>query len=573
MLDLIPESPQNGGSQEREADTLLSRGRYRKILLAAVFSVSLVSIAPLLVMTWVNFLQSEQALREERTRPMVRYVGNGKLTLEAFLEERTAALRFVARDRNYDELRDSVMLNAVLEDMKFSFGGFTDLGVIDANGTQLAYAGPYELEGRNYRDYPWFQEVLRQGIFVSEVFLGYRDFPHFVIALHRELDSGRGFVLRATIDTEDINRRVSSLLAQPGGDVFLVNGDGVLQTPSRSHGGILEKAVIPSLPFSTQTEVMETQDPATGPFLVAYSQIQGSPFVLVMVSPKGALEPGSAALRRNLLLFLGGSVILILGVVIWGSTWMVNRAREADLARANAYHKMEYQNKMAALGRLSAGVAHEINNPVAIITEKAGLLKDLLLMSDTLPPKERMLDLVDSVLRSADRCGGITHRLLGFAKHMQVQTETIELDLLLREVLGFLEKEAVYRDIKIEFDFSEDPPDIVSDRGQLQQVFLNIINNAFAAVEDGGRIQIGIIETDPGQVAVWIQDNGVGIPEEHLAHIFDPFFSTKKGAGTGLGLSITYGIVQKLGGEISVQSRVGVGTRFIVTLPKGKSEV
>jgi signal transduction histidine kinase len=251
---------------------------------------------------------------------------------------------------------------------------------------------------------------------------------------------------------------------------------------------------------------------------------------------------------------------------------MVNRAREADLARATAYHRMEYENKMAALGRLSAGVAHEINNPVSIISEKAGLLKDLVLMSDTPPPKEKILDLLGSVLRSAERCGGITHRLLGFAKHMQVQTETIELDQLLVEVVGFLEREASYRDIKIEFDFPEDAPEIVSDRGQLQQVFLNIINNAFAAVEDGGRIQVGVIEEEPGSVSVWVQDDGVGIAEEHLTHIFDPFFTTKKGAGTGLGLSITYGIVQKLGGEISVQSELGVGTRFIVTLPVGQIE-
>jgi signal transduction histidine kinase len=335
---------------------------------------------------------------------------------------------------------------------------------------------------------------------------------------------------------------------------------------------VLTQARIPSLPFSTQTELMEIQEPELGSRLVAYTRIDGSPFVLAMVSPGGPVSPGWAGLRRNLLLFLGVSVVLILGVVIWGSAWMVNRAREADLARATAYHRMEYENKMAALGRLSAGVAHEINNPVAIISEKAGLLKDLVLMSDTPPPKEKTLDLLGSVLRSADRCGGITHRLLGFAKHMQVQTETIEMDQLLVEVVGFLEKEASYRDIKIEFDFPEDAPEIVSDRGQLQQVFLNIVNNAFAAVEDGGRIQIGVIEGEPGSVSVWIQDNGVGIAEEHLSHIFDPFFTTKKGAGTGLGLSITYGIVQKLGGEVSVQSQLGVGTRFIVSLPIGPTE-
>jgi signal transduction histidine kinase len=250
---------------------------------------------------------------------------------------------------------------------------------------------------------------------------------------------------------------------------------------------------------------------------------------------------------------------------------MVRRARESDLKRAALYHKMEYTNKMAAIGRLGAGVAHEINNPLAIITEKAGLLKDLLTFSEETPPKEKMVELVDSVLRSAERCGGITHRLLGFAKHMDVGHEAIDLDNLLREVLSFLDKEAAYRRIRIDFAYGEEPPMVVSDRGQLQQVFLNIINNAFAAVDDGGHIEIGIEPVGEDSVAISVADDGVGIPEAQIRQIFDPFFTTKKGAGTGLGLSITYGIVQKLGGQISVRSQVGEGTSFTVTLPIGSA--
>jgi signal transduction histidine kinase len=569
MRDVIPEGPAPGGGEE----SLISEARYRKILLAAVVSVSLVAIAPLLIMTWVNYHQYEGAFREEQTRPMVRFVANGKQSMEAFLEERTAALQYVLREETLESLNDPQLLATVLDNMKASFGGFVDLGLIDAEGTQVSYAGPYQLEGRNYSDYPWFQEVIRQGVYVSDVFLGYRDFPHFVIAIYRETAGGRGFVFRATMDTDFVDRLARTLLIQPGGDAFILNQAGVLQSRSRSHGGILEAARIPVLPYSPQTELMEITDEDGHGHLVAYVPVEGSPFTVVMVSPGGALEAGWPVLRRNLAIFLAVSVVLILGVVIWGSTWMVGRARVADLQRATAYHKMEYTNKMAALGRLSAGVAHEINNPVSIITEKAGLLKDLLLMSETIPPKERMLDLVDSVLRSADRCGGITHRLLGFAKHMQVQAETIDLDLLLEEVLGFLEKEALYRDLQVILNYPPDPPTTVSDRGQLQQVLLNIINNAFAAVDDGGRIEIGIEDLAPDRVAVWIQDDGVGIPDDHLGHIFDPFFSTKKGAGTGLGLSITYGIVQKLGGEISVKSKVGEGTRFTIILPQGKAQV
>ena len=561
-----------GPSVPREEAALISKTRYRRGFWVTVISVSVMALAPLVIMTWVNYSQYKEAFRAEQTRPLVRFLANGKQSLEDFLEAHTAALRYVLLEHGQEGLRDPAFLSSTLQNLQASFGGFVDLGFILSDGTQVAYAGPFELEGENYRAFSWFQEVTRQGSYVSEVFTGLRSSPHFVIAVHREGPRSQGYVLRATIDTGYINRLVRSLIHQPGEDAFLVNQDGVLQTSSQSHGRILEQARIPSLPISIQPEIQPLVDSLGHVHDLVYSTVAGSPFTIVLLSSDVDGAPGWAGLRRNLLLFLGLSTILILGVVVWGSRWAMKRVWEADMVRAAAFHKMEYQNKMAALGRLSAGVAHEINNPVSIITQNAGLVKDLLEMSDTPPSKERMLELLESVIRSADRCGGITHRLLGFAKHMDVQFETINLKDLLMEVLGFLEKEAEYRDINVTFNLPEEVPTIQSDRGQLQQIFLNIINNAFAAVEDGGNIQLGVTEADSEHVSVWVQDDGVGIPEENLRSIFEPFFSTKKGAGTGLGLSITYGIAQKLGGEISVQSRVGAGTRFVVTLPKGNPE-
>ncbi len=539
---------------------------------AGVLSISVLALAPLGIMTWVNYQEYKGAFEEEQTRPLIRFVAIGKQSVEDFLEARTAALGYVSLARTHVALGDPAILAGILRDLQGSFGGFIDLSLIEANGTQVAYAGPLELEGEDYSDFPWFQEVKRTGTVVSEVFLGLRYSPHFIIAVYREDPPGPGYVFRATIDTEYFNRLVRTLLHQPGGDVFLIDEGGILQTTPLSAGGVLERAPIPPLPVSAQTETVSVQGADGVPRELVYASIAGSPFTLVMLGGDPDSGAGWAALRRNLLIFFGLSAVMILAVVIWGSNWAVKRAREADRVRASAYHRMEYQNKMAALGRLSAGVAHEVNNPVAIISQNAGLMKDLLVMSDTPPSEERQLELLDSIIKSAERCGGITHRLLGFAKHMHVRTETIDLGELLEEVLGFLEKEAGYRDVRIEFDFPQEPAAIESDRGQLQQVFLNIINNAFAAVEDGGEIRLGITRTDAGDFSVWVQDNGVGIPEEHLKRIFDPFFSTKKGAGTGLGLSITYGMVQKLGGDVSVRSREGVGTRFVVTLPGNPKE-
>jgi signal transduction histidine kinase len=230
-------------------------------------------------------------------------------------------------------------------------------------------------------------------------------------------------------------------------------------------------------------------------------------------------------------------------------------------------HKVEYSNKLASLGRLAAGVAHEINNPLAIVNEKTGLLKDLVTLQEDIPRREKLLGLIDSVLQSVERCKRITHRLLGFAKQRDVQHEQIDVPSLFKEVVGFLGKEAEYRNIHITVEGEEDVPTIESDRGQLQQVFLNLLNNAVSAVKDGGRISIAIGVGNSKRVSICVADDGVGISEENRKRLFEPFFTTREGSGTGLGLSITYGIVQKLGGEISVESEVGKGTRFTVLLP------
>ena len=566
---------------------LLSRSRYRRMLFTVVIAVATVALAPLGVMSVITYRQYQDAFRAELTRPMFRFAEAGSQSLDAFLSERQLALAMVVRETPPEQLIEPGRLDTLLASMKQTFGGLVDLGFINEEGIQTAYAGPYELTGRDYAGHAWFQGAANRGSHVSDVFLGYRGLPHIAVAIRGHTDTGGWFVLRATIDTDVFHwllrdrasrrpeqgsfcSRCHSLAVPPFSDAFIINEARQLQTPSQLYGAVLDTAGIPDLRSMPGTGLLETTDARGQDVAIAYAAIARSPFILVLVSPRDALHAGWLTLRRDLIVFPAASALLILAVVFTGTLYLVNRTRESDRKRAALFHKMEYANKLAAIGRLGAGVAHEINNPLSIIMQKAGLLRDLLTMSDEPPPRDKIIELTDSVLRSAERCGGITHRLLGFAKHMDVQRENIDLDVLLREVVSFLEKEAEYRQIRIDFVHDDDPPMVVGDRGQLQQVFLNIINNAFAAVEDGGHVQIEIRRADRDRIAVSVEDDGVGIPEDQLQQIFDPFFTTKKGAGTGLGLSITYGIVQKLGGEVSVWSRVGEGTRFTVTLPIGK---
>jgi two-component system NtrC family sensor kinase len=540
---------------------------YSRIWKIAVVGIATVSLVPLIAMTLMNMKQYGSALKTEIIFPVSRLVSNTKRTITDFLTERRAALTYIVQDPTLDATCAQPCLSTILKRLKSSHGGFVDLGIIDSLGLQRAYVGPYDLKGKDYSEQDWFKEVLVKGVYVSDVFAGYRKIPHFVIAVKQELDNGDFYILRATIDTNKFNDLTVSLGLRPSSDAFLINQQGILQTPSRFHGGVLEKIELPVPHASTKTEIQEISDEEGRRSVMGYAYIEGSPFVFVVLQQEKELMKSVDKLRRILSIFLGISVTLILIVVFAAATHLVNRIYEADLKRTSALHTIEHTNKMASIGRLAAGVAHEINNPLAIINEKAGLLKDFLSLSEELPPRDKLVGLVDSILYSVERCGVITHRLLGFARHIDVRSEPIDLGNFLQEVLGFLGKEAQYRNITVNMNVADQLPVIESDRGRLQQVFLNVINNAFAAVQDGGRIDISAKPSTPGKVAVTITDDGCGIPPENLRAVFEPFFSTKGDKGTGLGLSITYGLVQKLGGEISVESEVNKGTSFTITLP------
>ncbi len=543
------------------------RFRYKRLRRYSIILTSIVAITPLIIMAIINSHQYQKALKADMIYPISRQTSNTRRSLEAFIEERRAALDLIVKEKSYEELYDHNKIANTLRHLKESIDGFVDLSLIDSKGNQVAYVGPYKLEGKNYQDQDWFHEVSIKGHYVSNVFLGYRDLPHFVIAVVQEKESGDYYILRATIDSEMLYRKILSQNLRPTSDAFLINQEGILQTPTVDHGSILGQSPLPVPPYSTRSEVEEKKDTANNPYILGYAYIDNSPFILMEVFRPETFLQNWFTFRNNLIWFLSISIILILIVIIWGSFRMVGKIRESDMKRVKILHQIEYTNKMASIGRLAAGVSHEINNPLAIINESAGMIKDVLSVTNEFPMSDKVNRSVNSIIKNVERCSRITHRLLGFAKRMDTKIETIDLPELLREVMGFLEKEALHRNVKISLNAPETLTSINSDRGQLQQVFLNILNNAIDAIGDGGTIDIAVEPRGDDKFDVIIKDDGPGISREDLERIFEPFFTTKKEHGTGLGLSITYGIVNKLGGQIKVKSKLGEGTTFTVSLP------
>jgi two-component system, NtrC family, sensor kinase len=237
------------------------------------------------------------------------------------------------------------------------------------------------------------------------------------------------------------------------------------------------------------------------------------------------------------------------------------------------HSKMLHQDKMASLGKLSASVVHEINNPISGILSLV-MLMNRIMEGGTLQPKEveqfkQYLGLMETETRRISR---IVSNLLAFSRHSKMEFGSVKLNQLIEKTLFINANLLKLHSIRVEEKLDPDLPDLTGSEDRLQQVFMNLISNAAEAIEAGGDERFLRIQTkqlrEKECVSVSIADTGVGIPKKNLSKLFEPFFSTKKkGKGVGLGLSVAYGIIQEHGGSIQVQSEEGRGTTFTLELP------
>ncbi|MHC1742492.1 MAG: ATP-binding protein [Syntrophobacteraceae bacterium] len=542
---------------------------YRRLfwkIVATTLSFSLVPLFALGFSMYQLFSVSFTAKIMERLNTLIE---NRRNAIDLFLEERISQLNTLAYTHSFAQLGDEKTLGNVFTLMQSRSKSFVDVGIIDRDGNHMAYVGPYQLQGLNYSNEAWFHEVMLRGIYVSDVFTGFRKFPHFIIAILRR-EENRTWILRATIDTEIFDGMVKAAQVGQKGDAFVINKDGIYQTPPRFGGELLGKSSVPMSSRFAGVKAAQKMTNGDGS-LFASSWLKNKDWMLVIKEdPTEELIPLHQAQLLVFGLGVGGILLIVVGSV-FVARHMISQLIKTDREKAQLDSSLIQSSKMAALGKLAAGIAHEVNNPLAVIKEKVGWIKDLLSEED-LSQSENFQEFEESIRKidyHVDRAKKVTHRLLGFARRMEPVQEKVDVNKVLDETIDFLRNEAHYRNIAIETDFKSELPQTLSDSAQLQQVFLNILNNAIDALNRDGSIHVKTEHvTKDNSIAVIITDNGPGMPTEILTKIFDPFFTTKEvGTGTGLGLSISYTIMEKLGGRIMVASEVGQGTSFSIYLP------
>jgi len=549
----------------------------KRIIFSCMIGLPLVLLLSVLSISYYFFTYS---IESATTASIVRIVEDHRDMIDSFLRERKADLAFILRSYTFKALSNPRELDTVFERLQEKSNTFVDLGVFNEAGLHVAYHGPYKLVGRVYRQATWFKEVMKNGYYISDVFLGYRRLPHFVIAIRKQ-EGGRIWVIRATIDTYMFNHIVEGVHIGKTGEAYLLNAKGVFQTQRRSGGNLMAKdpeaLKLPKLQSSTRTFMQK--DSRGEKFLYATTWLREKNWLLVVRQKKSdAFKALHTATYLVLLVsVLGGAAIILAAFFLTGR--IVNRMKRADTEKKDLGEQLIRASRLAELGEMAAGFAHEINNPLQIIRSEQALIEAILSdLKDAGGFKESkdLAELEDSlgqIRLQIDRCAKITQSILKFGRQSEPVFEDIDLRAYIPQVTEMISKKASVHGIKLIHDISEDSPLVNADPGQLQQVLLNLLNNAFDAIvsrhgSEGGELTIGVAPRDSEKVEIWVKDNGSGISPENLKRIFSPFFTTKPiGKGTGLGLSVCYGIIDSMGGTIEVASEKGVGTTFTITLP------
>jgi two-component system NtrC family sensor kinase len=554
---------------------------YRALLRRMVTVIIVVSFTPMILITWGLLYQFKTLYHEKVYAHLGEIVQKHRQNIDTFLEERLADVRFLATNFTFEQLADEAFLKQKLLALEAEHGSvFTDLGVIDEKGHQLAYAGPFKLEKANYESAEWFRKAILSQYYISDVFLGLRGSPHFIIAVRSETET-MSFLLRATINFEAFNSLVENLRIGETGFAFILNRDGKFQTkPSiqiteEQARGYLKEYLL----LKDKSHIAEEPDVSGKPVIHVSSLLKNGEWL--MIFQQNASDVFHDFIRARLIALLisivGGGAIIVTAYVI--SKRMVKIIAKTDDENRMMNQQVIETGKLASIGELAAGIAHEINNPVAIMVEEAGWIEDLLEEEEFKESKnlEELKRALTQINTQGKRCKGITHKLLSFARKTDSKIHNVEINTLIKEIVSISIQMAKYSNINIETELQEGLPYVEISPAEMQQVLLNLFNNAIYAMEKtGGTIKIGtkLSQLEKDTIVIIVEDNGPGIPESNLPRIFDPFFTTKPvGKGTGLGLSICYGIVQKMGGKIDVQSAVDVGTRFRIWIPFQKEGV
>jgi|GEM_PF-301676 len=530
---------------------------YKKYKTLFGVAIVLVSIAPVLTISGYLLMFYQKIFLEQTTKDLLSLATSYQEKIDLYLTTKKEVLKTLV-----ELYPQTYWLNHQnLEKIYQRFNqeqNLLGIEIFDQKGQKLAFTSGYQFH--EFSKENWTEKVLKDGWYVSELFIQEPKKAYFFIAI---VVPSKSWILICWFDGSYLFKTLDTLSSEFRGQAYLINLKGQPQGLNLKE----EKELVYLAPFLKQQQKTLKQNS----FLYVSAKLQNADWLLICKSDLSLILSSFYQARGVTFIFIALISVVIGGIGVVIITYLINKLEVVESQRLEIATRMLETEKMALVGRLASNVAHEINNPLQIIDEEAGWIEDLLKEEDPLKVKYygEYQEAVGKIKKHIKRAKTITHKLLSFARSRIEDKGEVDINQLIEETTSFLKNTAERRRIVIRKFFDPQIPKIITSFTLLQQAFLNILNNAVDAIGEEGIITITTKLDEANKVVVIeIADSGPGIPEELLSKIFEPFFSTKKGGrNVGLGLSITYSFIKRLGGDIYVRNGKKGGAIFTIVLP------
>ncbi|WP_052507042.1 sensor histidine kinase [Desulfonatronovibrio magnus] len=548
------------------------RYAHRRLRHGILLCLLLTYIVPIIILSLYFHNKFNTNMRESSKQQLTAIAEAQKNTIDLFMQKRVVNVFNLFHMADFSLKPSQERMDHYLKNLIMSDDAFADIGLINSKGIQTYYAGPYpNLKGKDYSSEEWFIQLTNQSksYIITDLYLGLRLQPHFTIGVRQMID-GEYHVVRASVYPGKLESMIGTISNGINTLGFVVNTEGIFQVGEAELGQLLEPAYYAPGYFDRSGVVV--MDWHGQEVLAAHTWLNEVPWCLIMLQQADEAFSEMTFMRNTLII---GTILLILVIMIFIGVvvnLLLSRAMTLDQERNELKGQLYHAHKVISVGQLVGEVAHEINNPLAIIDAESGIIRDMLdpeMDLDASP--EAIRKELDQIDKAVVRARGITREILTFVRKSQPRFEECNLNDLFEEaVSGMKQKELHMSDISLIKDLADNLPRVYVDPDLMRQVFVNLLNNARDAVAPGDVITLKT-DLNNGFVEATVSDSGAGMTEEQLERIFTPFFTTKeKGRGTGLGLPICLNIVEGFGGQIKVESAIGKGTLFTVVLPQAQ---
>lgn len=564
-------SPDSNASVKPAQDL---KAYFRRVKIRFLFGLLGAFFIPLCCLSAYFHYQFHVTLKETSKLNLVAIAESQRNTVDLFLQERLVNLFSLFHNSAFDLTPSQLQMDKLLSQLRQSSDAFIDVGFLTHTGRQIGYAGPFPyLQNKDYSAQGWFINLMSSDSdhFISDIYLGFRNKMHFTIAV-RQTFGEILYVIRATLDPDKFYLFLKTINHGKGVESYLVNHVGRIQLADPwNHAPLDLSSYIPPVELHSGAHTIHNNGDRV---LMAHAWLTAAQWALVVNEPLSIAYAQLYHARKIMLISTAVLLVVVISVIWVGTHTIVGRVSENAYKREELTSQLLHASKLASLGEVATGVAHEINNPLAIIVATTGVIKDMLNPEFNLnATPEQLVEELNVVEEAVFRARDITRQLLDYGRKNAPHMVPANINAILEEVLGgFKERSLLLDEITVIRQFDPNVVEVLVDPDQIRQVFINLINNAGDAIQGPGQVTI-TTQQDDDAVRTTVTDTGKGMDSEQMKKIFDPFFTTKEvGKGTGLGLSVSIGIVESMGGTIEVQSLPGAGSAFTVILPNKQNK-